>query len=260
MNRAKWTAKQKAWNYVCPTCQLGHYRPVDEAFKDAEDGSSILTKLVDESFDPEWTTWKFTELLRCDNADCQQAATAGGNRSVDINQVDWDVYIETYYNEIKFIYPAPIPITLDPSYPESVASHIRAASELYWISPDAAANQIRQAVEQLLTDRNVATEVERADGSTRAINLHARIALYAEQDKDNADLLFALKWLGNAGSHPGGIDSSDVLDGFEMLHHVLDAIYIDNRGRLLARAQQINEQKGPRTPVPRPRPSVERED
>lgn len=77
------------------------------------------------------------------------------------------------------------------------------------------------------------------------MSLHSRIALYEQQNKAIATRLFAIKWLGNAGSHPGEITKDDVLDAYEILESILDQLYVQHEKRIDRMVSKVNKKKGP---------------
>jgi Domain of unknown function (DUF4145) len=93
-----------------------------------------------------------------------------------------------------------------------------------------------------------------AKGSTKKrskLTLHDRIVAFRATNLDAADLLLAVKWLGNAGSHAdmAGISRHDVLDGMEITEHVLHLLF-DKSGQAVTKlAKSINKRKGP---LPKP--------
>ena len=63
-------------------------------------------------------------------------------------------------------------------------------------------------------------------------------------------MIFAIKWLGNAGSHAPGENNEvmmdDVLDAYEFLAHVLKELYLPNQiNALKKKAKAVNKKKGP---------------
>jgi hypothetical protein len=64
------------------------------------------------------------------------------------------------------------------------------------------------------------------------------------------ELLRAVKWIGNHGSHEEpDLTVDDVLETVELLAHALDLVYDDRGERLSVRAAAVNAQKGPLRPM-----------
>jgi hypothetical protein len=59
-------------------------------------------------------------------------------------------------------------------------------------------------------------------------------------------MLFAVKWLGNAGSHDGEeANAGDVRTTYDLLEHALSEIYEAKGKKLKAVAKKVNKKKGP---------------
>jgi hypothetical protein len=129
--------------------------------------------------------------------------------------------------------------------PEAAAGHLLDSFALFFADPGAALNSARTAVEAVLTDLGVKRFIV-AKGKRKPINLHQRIQLLPAKYKELADMLLAVKWLGNAGSHDGDKPSiADVRVTYDLLEHVLSEIYEKKTGKLKAVAKKINKKKGP---------------
>ena len=62
---------------------------------------------------------------------------------------------------------------------------------------------------------------------------------------DLEDILYAIKWLGNAGSHGNSeITIDDVFDAYEFMNHILNEIY-EPKQKLEKLAKEIRKKKGP---------------
>lgn len=244
-DRNFWIGEQTRLSGLCPTCQRGHYAVVADSFHTRLDANSREMQDGHDDWDVEWLRWRFSGLLGCSNAACQETAAVAGIKRVEENQIDWDELVRTDRYEITSFTPSPLPFPLRDEYPEDVSALLRLAADIYWPDPEAAANKIRQAVEALLTHRRIPRTVLGGDRKRHRLPLHQRIVRFEEADRETAQLLFAVKWLGNAGSHVGGLAREDVLIGFDMLEHVLERLYVRAGPRLLARAARIIRRRGP---------------
>jgi hypothetical protein len=73
------------------------------------------------------------------------------------------------------------------------------------------------------------------------------------------ELLTAIKWLGNAGSHAGSsVSADDVLVAYNLIEHVLADIYNNPKSDLVAVAKKVNKRKGPIKPPSRKRSVVKK--
>ncbi|MBK6518098.1 MAG: DUF4145 domain-containing protein [Polyangiaceae bacterium] len=118
---------------------------------------------------------------------------------------------------------------------------------LSWSDVPAAANALRSALEQFLTDRGVPNSVISPNGRTSVLRLHQRVERFAETSPDLKDHLFAVKWLGNDGTHADAtLSRDDLFDAFEQLDHAFEQVFDGTLEKLKRKASEINENKGPR--------------
>jgi hypothetical protein len=60
------------------------------------------------------------------------------------------------------------------------------------------------------------------------------------------DMILAIKWLGNAGSHGHSeVTIDDAIDAYELTEHILKEIYEPKAKKLKALAKKVNKKKGP---------------
>jgi len=115
----------------------------------------------------------------------------------------------------------------------------------FFCDPPSAANHIRVALENLLTHLKV-KRLNVGKGKKSFIPLHNRIELLPKP-RAFKDLLFAIKWLGNAGSHTNVITIDDCLDDYEIMEEVLRLLYDSKGNKIKQLARKINKKKGPVT-------------
>ncbi|MFC7541785.1 DUF4145 domain-containing protein [Siccirubricoccus deserti] len=128
--------------------------------------------------------------------------------------------------------------------PSDVTAAVKAASTLIWADSEAAANKIRIAVEHFLNERKVPKSTINKKRKRQSLSLHTRIEKYKAKNKDLANHLMALKWIGNNGSHTAALKRKDVLDGFQILHHIIDEAYYKTRIKLTELSKDIIKRKG----------------
>ena len=230
-------------DWSCPTCGKGHLKRDEASFLDIETGPSKAAHDHD-GWDPDWIKRRFAGLLTCDFYNCGEVVAISGSVSVDESySQDYDGSWERTYSDIFTpcsIIPGPLPIRPPEASPENVTGRLREAASLLWQSSEAAANQVRQAVEYLMDERGVS---QSAPGAY--LSLHSRIKEFEITDPKNAEFLLAIKWLGNSGSHAGGLKRKDVLDAFDFVEVVLVNLYDTSQAEMLAKVQAINTNKGP---------------
>jgi len=132
--------------------------------------------------------------------------------------------------------------------PEEIRAELRAAFSLYWSNLGSCLNRQRVAVELLLTHMRVPKRAKKKDGGMFDLTLHARIELLGSKKKHASlcESLFAVKWLGNEGSHPGDVKRKTVFDAFDMLEHVLVERFENPRRAIVKLTNSINKNKGSR--------------
>lgn len=228
-------------DWVCPTCGKGLLQLKADSFFSDEKRSS-RNPSHDER-DPERTEHVYSCLLYCNNDKCKEVVASSG-----IGYVDW--YMEQYENGVhhwflknyfkpKHFQPALELIRIPTDCPGTVKSLVEDSFSLFFQSPSAAANCIRASIEQLLTELKI-KKFNTTKGKRKIINLHHRIELLQNQYSEVYDLILAIKWLGNAGSHnQDSLTTDDVLDAYELLEHVLDEIYVQNAKKMKTLAKKI---------------------
>jgi Domain of unknown function (DUF4145) len=145
----------------------------------------------------------------------------------------------THYFRVSFLDPAPTLIELPDLTPTNIATAVREASRVFWVSAGSAANLFRQAVERVLDEEGIPSRT--ANGGY--LTTQTRIKHYERAKPALAALLEATKWIGNSGSHDLELTAKDVLSGAEYLERVLSDLYA--APTLLARARAVITAKGP---------------
>lgn len=230
-------------DWPCPTCGKGHLKLDKGTLLNKETGPSKDSRRHPE-WDPDWIEQRFCGMMECDFGNCGELVAIMGSVSVEEryshdSEGDWRRDYGEVFRPLGFS-PAPLPIRPPVSTPKTVKGALREAAGLLWQSPEGAANQVRQAVEYLMDEQGVTKSTA---GAFKA--LHERIKEFEAQDPTNAEILLAVKWLGNSGSHAGGITRDDVLDAFDMIELVLVNLYDTSTADIMAKVKAINSQKGP---------------
>lgn len=206
-----------------------------------ETAESIEAK-SDGNWEPEWISHTVFCVFSCDR--CGQIYYMTGYTNVvpdHENPAGWDFAISPEF----FI---PLVRVFDPpeKVPRTIRDLVDAAATVFWADGSSAANRIRAAIEELLTKKKIAKTRLSKNGEKRIkLSLHERIDLYGKKDSEGAEMLKAIKWLGNTGSHEISIPRADVLDGMEILEYALKHIYTKDREQLLKKVRTINKRKGP---------------
>ncbi|WP_223541965.1 DUF4145 domain-containing protein [Pseudomonas sp. BF-RE-26] len=129
--------------------------------------------------------------------------------------------------------------------PSGVTEHLHESFGIFFMDSGSALNSIRAAVEVLLTDMGIKRSSV-VKNKRRSLSLHQRINLLPARFQELKELILAVKWLGNAGSHSGPEPTAgDVRVAYDMLEHVLSEIYEEKTKKLKAVAKSVNKRKGP---------------
>jgi hypothetical protein len=159
-------------------------------------------------------------------------------------ETEWvNVFFPDYFSD------APAIITISTRLPPSISQHIRRSFKLFWSDAPSCANAIRTSIEELLTAHRVVKTAKKSKTSSarRHLSLHSRIELFKARKPQLADKLFAIKWIGNAGSHIDSVERDDLLDAYEILQYVIEELYVNPHTRIGALAREINRKKAPRS-------------
>ncbi|MEW6039112.1 MAG: DUF4145 domain-containing protein [Pseudomonadota bacterium] len=234
------------WN--CPTCEVGLLRVDANTFVSAETRSSKLAH-DHEDWDPEWIQYRFSTMLRCTNDKCSDLVSLSGTGSVrydvefDHNGQPEDICADFF--QPKYFEPPLKIIPIPEGCPRSVSEPLTVSFRLFFACPSAASNSVRIALEELLTELKIKRYVT-SNGKRSLLSLHRRIALLPSKFDELKEVFFAIKWLGNAGSHASGeVSTDDVLDTYELVSHLLDEVYASKSTKIKALAKKVNKKKGP---------------
>ncbi|WP_439565372.1 DUF4145 domain-containing protein [Microcella sp.] len=147
------------------------------------------------------------------------------------------------YYTVTHLHPPVLMMPIPWSAPDEVREGVLRASRVLFADPGLAATALRATVERFLTSQGIAST--RPSGQFR--NAHERINEWRDADPKRppvADLLFAVKWLGNAGTHEDSdLTTIEVLDGARVLDEAFHRLFTGPD--IDAHAQTINAAKGP---------------
>jgi hypothetical protein len=235
-------------DWVCPTCGVAPLRIRKDSFVKEERRHS--RNHSHEDWEPDWIEYVYSCMLVCSNDKCKEVVASSGTGSVDWGVFeDEDGIPEQVYDDYfrpKYFQPHLKLIQFPKGCPESVTKPLEDSFALFFAAPPAASNSVRIAIEALLTELKV-RRFNLVGGKRRIISLHQRISLIPPKYAHLKDLILAIKWLGNAGSHDTATEVSldDVMDSYELTEHILQEIYAPKVSKLKALAKKVNKKKGP---------------
>ncbi|HLL06997.1 MAG TPA: DUF4145 domain-containing protein [Myxococcaceae bacterium] len=246
IDRSKWTATftlNATTGWPCPRCYDGMLVPAAHSFHKQETFESRDAK-QSEDWEPDWEEERFAGLLACNRNECAESVAVCGRTHLEPSSDDPHQWIIVYAP--RFFLPAPPIFRVPNGTIQSVRDELMRAWTLYWSDAASCANRIRTCVELLLTYVGVPQSTRPLGKKPARLSLHARIEKFRVRAPELAESLMAVKWLGNAGSHVGELKKDDVLDGFELLEHVLAEVFEERSKRLKRLQKDIVKWKGPR--------------
>jgi len=233
-------------NWRCPICRSNLQIENDKFLYDENYEVKILSEKEKLEL-LETNTLKYTAFLKCLNKDCQEVIISSGSGFV--KEEFYDTREGGYYSLVnyftpKFFYPPLHIFKIPKDTPKDVSEAIISSFSFIFSNQSAAANQIRIALECLLTHLKV-NRFKTVKRKRKRLNLHPRIGLLSSKYQKIIDVCLAIKWLGNAGSHcDDKMNFDDVFDGYDMLLFVLEELYDNKHEHVKKIAKSINEKKG----------------
>ncbi len=224
--------------YVCPQCKKGELVPQVDSFSYLEPAHSRQSH-DHEAWEVEWVSYRFSFKCVCSRADCSEIAFAIGSGSVDRR---YDEHGESEYYEdfrIRAFYPSPYLVMVPEAVPDGVVHLLEKSFALYWVDTSAASNALRASLEALLDELKVPKMEKNANGKDCRLNLHRRIEIWSGQQSEYADLCYALKDVGNLGSHGEVVQEAHYQGVLKIYAHVLDQLYNNNAKKMKQLAQEI---------------------
>lgn len=201
----------------------------------------------DEDFwEIEWINLIFSGALECASCSEYIAFTGRGNPEqngyydyeLDQHHLEYDeVFLPTHFEPALHIFDIPA------NCPDSVKDEIVASFKLFWSDLPASANRIRTSLEILMNENKV-KRFEIIGGKRKPISLHKRILLF--NNAELTDLLVAIKWIGNTGSHLGELETVDILETYKLLEYALTKLYDNKEKEIKKITSEINKRKGTR--------------
>lgn len=223
-----------AW--PCPHCRSGRLSEEDSSGFTEETQSSQYGQASGDP--PDEATYRATLVLRCSK--CREVVLGLGQILMEV--------VESEQTLRPALYPIalyPMPRITEISHDGTSALEVWHAESLLWLSPSAACSRLRAGVERLMDELRV-RRFALEKGKRRRLSTHARIAGLPKKYEHVRGHLFALKWLGNEGAHESTVGLEDVLDGLEVLEHVLDVLFNPRERKVKVIVEAVLRKKGSR--------------
>lgn len=238
-------SKDAAPNWPCPRCGGGHLRLKPESLSSSWTANTNEAS-NHEAFEACWVEQRFVALLKCDNEKCKEPVVVAGTGTVE----EWpgERFAETLYEDVfvpTYVFPSPKLIDIPPNAPSAVVEELHQAFIASWSDFSSASNRIRSAAERLLDALKIPKTTLNKNRKRVPLPLHSRIKKTQTKYPQTHQWLFAIKWLGNAGSHSTALSRDDVFDALDIFEAVLHELYSGHRQKIEKLAAHVNARKGP---------------
>lgn len=187
----------------------------------------------------------FTVIMECSDSSCSESVAVAGKNHLTASEDVHGKECIAYILEPSHFVPHLNLFTVPSNVPESVKKPLNASFGLFWTDPSASGNSIRTAVEELMNYKRVKKWTNRPGKKRHPISLHDRILEFKESKRDLGELLLAIKWIGNAGSHRQTLEKKNIIAAYQMLEHVLQELFEKRTAFLAKTAKQINKRRKP---------------
>jgi len=244
-----WFRTEDVPAWPCPTCNKGILIGGKKDIKVYENVTSAAYRR-DSDWEPYWISGHFTGVLKCNNEKCEERVVVSGEMAVDeAHEYDtefqgWNFsYIEVLKPQI-FI-PSLNIFQFHKDVPKQISEAIGESFKLFWIDSSSCGNKIRTIIEIIMDEQKIA-KTYTSKGKRKGHSLHKRIELFKNVKVEEGELLMAIKWIGNSGSHwEHELTKDDTLDAYEILEHCITKLYEKDSQRIKILSKTINKRKRP---------------
>jgi hypothetical protein len=216
---------------------------VDDGLKRSQ--SKAGRDFWDATGDPETGGGVFTVRLVCSKPSCKEAVYCTGKFAVEQMEESFRAPFWGHMLTPLFFYPTIHIFKLPNSLPDKIREPLLEAFSLYWSNPSASGNSLRNTLEALMDQQRVKKSFRDKSGKRHLRTLHFRIVAFGERKPDLGKKLEAVKWLGNSGSHQGGLTAKNIITGFKIMENVIEELFQRRKSNLDSVVRQIIRRKGP---------------
>lgn len=232
-------------DYECPRC--GSHLKLGELTEFASAYTKESRKHNDEH-DQDHENGVFHVSLECTRPTCGESIVIIGKSLMDEayeqGEDGWERDYVTYFKPQYFVPPLQI-FKIPNSTPDAVKKCVEASFNLFFVSTGSALNEIRNAVEFLMDELGVPRKGMNDETPPKEVrwDLDVRVGKMPNQPGTTnvKSQLLAIKNLGNWGSHAVETDREDVLNAYELLHYVLDELYLKRGDAVKHLTKRIKE-------------------
>jgi hypothetical protein len=228
----------------CPNCESGY---IGFAHPTEDESHESAPHHGHDAFEPDWVAGTFVVRGQCENGDCQLAVHGTGDYKVAYSTYDDDYDsrgpLYSSYYKLTHLHPPMLIMPIPEAAPAEVREGVLRASRVLFADSGLAATALRSTVERFLTTEGIPSISVSGRFQSASERIHQWLAIDPNR-RPVAELLSAVKWLGNAGTHEDSdLTTTEVLEGATMLDEALHRLYTGPD--IDAHAQTINTAKGP---------------
>lgn len=219
--------------YRCSKCSDGVLTFLPEEFHKHETIESIREK-NDECWEPEWIEYIFSGSLICQNCSEHYFVTGTGTVEEQWDQEEGAIHYDVYYP--KFFIPTINVFKIPVNTPKEISEIITSSFAIAWCDFSGSGNKLRVALELIVSEL-----VPNSDQT-----LGNKINAISSDKSDIREMIKAIKWLGNQGSHEAKLEEYDLAFAFKITEKVLTSLYPDKdeNETLMKHVQMVNAVKG----------------
>lgn len=201
-----------------------------------------------DDWETNWIELNISGQLQCKNCKEFVFFIAKGNPEeygfYDPKVDDYVEIIQTSFTPI-YVFPTIHIFEIPEKCPEIVKNGIIESFNIYWTDLESCANKIRISLEHLMDSYKIKKHRLSSQRKRIPVSLHSRINLFPMSDVK--DILLAIKWIGNEGSHSKtSLETIDIIETYKLYEYALQKIYGDEK-EIAKIAKQIIAKKGKRT-------------
>lgn len=240
--------------FECPNCKKGLLisgkdEIIHRTTRCSEQAYAVLG-------DPEVYSGYFSVILTCNNPDCQEITIVSGKTKVvacgwdDGHDPDTGDYVHEPQEifkrayTIEYVNPPIRYVEYPLNTPKEIVKRIEDSLKLFWVDEDSCGNKIRSSIEKLLDLQKINKKVINKHGKRQSLKLHQRIEEFKVKEPKIANYLFALKWIGNQGSHDSQpLTRREIIDAYKILEFSLFCLYDESPKQLDRLVKKINKHK-----------------
>lgn len=230
-------SKKELKQFNCPNCKNGKLSLTEIKANPTAKTSKLLEQ---EYYDELDLVSIFSAHLECNK--CRENVILTG-KSFPEPYTDEDG--TNYYTIYKplFFNPAIHIFKIPNETPDLIKFEIKKSFNLFWTDIPASANKLRIALEILCNHFKINKTFITKNHKRKKILLHNRLELLELKKPVIKDLLTAIKWIGNKGSHFDELKKEDILTAYELFELALIKLFDKKEQELRKKAKQIIKRK-----------------